>query len=168
VVELGFPMNAEEEKTFLLGVVLKRIGNFDLGTFKGRLVLQKTIYLLQSYGLNLGYTFSWYIHGPYSPELAKTAFRLQKSFTQIPVTEFTEPQIEAKFSDFLGFLGEEKTNGDWLEQLACTHFLKAINPEEEKSEIIQKVLKHESHFTKKQCQEAWAYLVRNKLVMGEA
>lgn len=157
-------MKMEDERTFLLGTLLKRIGNFNLGTFKGRLVLQKTIYLLQTCGLNLGYKFSWYIHGPYSPELTKDAFRLQDVYKQIPVAEFTNPKIESKFNEFVSFLGERKTDGDWLEQIACTHFLKVLNPEEDKEEIIQKVLRHEYHFTKEQCRRAWDYLEKRNLI----
>jgi uncharacterized protein YwgA len=161
---VGNYMGVEEQRTLVLGVLLKRIGNFDLSTFKGRLVLQKTVYLLQSYGINLGYKFSWYIHGPYSPDLTKDAFRLQKVFPQIPMAEFGDKKVEKCFEGFLNFVGEKKKDGDWLEQLACTHFLKVLNPEEEKTEVIHKVLKHEYHFTKEQCQKAWDYLEQNNLI----
>jgi uncharacterized protein YwgA len=157
-------MRIEERRTFLLGAVVKRIGNYNLGTFKGRLVLQKTIYLLQSYGLLMGYKFSWYIHGPYSPELTKDAFRLQSVYHQIPPAKFTDAKIEKRFTEFLQFLGDRKTDGDWLEQLTCTHFLKALNPIEKEEAIINKVLNHEYHFTKEQCQRAWEYLMANKLI----
>lgn len=157
-------METEEQRTLVLGALLKRIGTFNLGTFGGRLVLQKTIYLLQSYGLNLGYNFSWYIHGPYSPQLTKDAFRLQNIYSQIPAAEFTDPKIERRLTEFLKFVGDKKTDGDWLEQLACTHFLKSLNPAEKEANIIIKVLNHENHFTQEQCQRAWAYLVENKLI----
>ena len=41
-----------------LAAVLNDIGNFDMSNFKGRLTLQKTVYLLQSFGLDLGYEFA--------------------------------------------------------------------------------------------------------------
>lgn len=157
-------METEEQRTLVLGALLKRIGNFNLCTFKGRLVLQKTIYLLQSYGLNLGYTFTWYIHGPYSPQLTKDAFRLQEIYSEIPAAEFTDSNIENRLKKFITFLSDRKTDGDWLEQLACTHFLKALNPEESEEKIITKVLNHEYHFTKEQCKRAWSYLAENKLL----
>lgn len=154
----------EEQRTLVLGALLKRIGSFNLCTFKGRLVLQKTIYLLQSYGLNLGYNFSWYIHGPYSTQLTKDAFRLQNIYSEIPAAKFTDSKIETRLTAFIAFLGDQKTDGDWLEQLACTHFLKAINPTEKETIIIEKVRNHEYHFTEEQCKKAWAYLVENKLI----
>ena len=44
------------------------------GTTEERLKLQKTIYLLQAYGLRLGYGFSWYRYGPYSQDLVYDAY----------------------------------------------------------------------------------------------
>ena len=38
-------------------------------SFDDRLICQKKIYLLQSLGTNLGYTYNWYVRGPYSPAL---------------------------------------------------------------------------------------------------
>jgi uncharacterized protein YwgA len=161
-------MSDEEQRALVLGAVLKRIDSFNLCTFKGRLVLQKTVYLLQSYGLNLGYTFTWYLHGPYSPQLTKDAFRLQKIYDDIPAAQFTDTKIEQKLEKFLGFLGNRKADGDWLEQLACTHFLRELNPQEKEEIIIDKVLKHEYHFTRDNCEKAWAYLVENKLIRERA
>ena len=42
--------------------------------FDDRLKLQKAIYLLQEAGFAFNYKFSWYIRGPYSPELTEDAF----------------------------------------------------------------------------------------------
>lgn len=43
-------------------------------TFADRLILQKTVYLLQAAGVHLGYRFRWYLRGPYSPEMTAGAF----------------------------------------------------------------------------------------------
>ena len=43
-------------------------------TTEDRLKLQKTIYLLQANGLQLGYGFSWYRYGPYSQDLVQDAY----------------------------------------------------------------------------------------------
>ena len=152
------------ERALALGAVLKRIGNFDMSTFKGRLVLQKTIYLLQSFGLYFGYKFSWYIHGPYSPELTREAFKLKPFYRKVPHAKFAKSHTEKRFKEFLNFVGGKKRDADWLEQLACTHFLKALNPSANKEEIIEIVLNHESHFTKKECRKAWDYLIKLELI----
>ena len=157
----------DRERALVLGAVLKRIDNFDMSTFEGRLVLQKTIYLLQSHGLYLGYKFSWYAHGPYCPELTREGFDLFPIYERIPYIEFAKPKIKKKFERFLRFLGDKKNDADWLEQLACTHFLSVLNPRAKKERIINIVLNHESHFTKRQCEQAWNYLDENRLIEGK-
>ena len=157
----------ERERAFMLGVILKRIGNLKIGTFEGRLVLQKSIYLLQSFGFYLGYKFSWYIHGPYSPELTRDAFRLQSIYAEIPEVKFTDPEIEKCLIDFKKFLGNKDYDADWLEQLACTHFLKALDPKADRKTIVQAVLGHEHHFERKECEEAWDYLKQKNLIEKE-
>jgi len=156
----------EKERTVVLGALLRRIGNFDMSTFNGRLVLQKTVYLFQLFGLYLGYKFSWYIHGPYSPDLTRDAFRLQLIYRDIPRMAFSDERIERGVGNFLVFLGGRKSDANWLEQLACTHFLKALDPKADRETIIEKVTEHEYHFSKEQCRKAWDYLVENDLITG--
>jgi len=152
------------ERALALGAVLKRIGDFDLSTFEGRLVLQKTVYLMQSYGLYFGYKFSWYVHGPYCPELTREAFKIYPFLNKIPKAKFAKPQIEKRFQDFLCFIKEKKSEPDWLEQLACIDFLSSLNLDAKKEAIIKAVLNHENHFNKKQCEEAWKHLVKYDLI----
>ena len=157
----------DRERVLVLGAVLRRIDNFDMSTFEGRLVLQKTIYLLQSYGLYLGYKFSWYVHGPYCAELTRDGFELLPVYERLPHVKFAKPKTEKEFETFLRFIGDKKNNADWLEQLACTHFLSALNPRAKKDKIINIVLNHEPNFAKKQCEKAWNYLVENDLIEGK-
>jgi uncharacterized protein YwgA len=46
-------------------------------TFTERLLLQKRVYFIQQFGAPLGYSFGWYAHGPYSPELARDGFEIE-------------------------------------------------------------------------------------------
>jgi len=47
---------------------------FQISTFEDRLILQKAVYLAQAAGVNLGYYYHWYLHGPYSPSLTRDEF----------------------------------------------------------------------------------------------
>jgi uncharacterized protein YwgA len=38
--------------------------------------MQKAIYLAQAKGVNLGYYYHWYLHGPYSPSLTRDEFAI--------------------------------------------------------------------------------------------
>lgn len=135
-----------------------------MDTFEDRLILQKRIYLLQALGLFLGYRFNWYVHGPYSPDLTREAFKLVPIFKQVRKVKFAKERSERRFDEYLRFLGKRKDDGDWLEQLACAHFLKAIYPEKTREEIITSVLIHETHFTRNQCEEAYDYLSEHGLI----
>jgi len=48
-------------------------------TISDRLKLQKTIYLLEAAGMQLGYGFSWYKFGPYSQDLVRDAYTVLQS-----------------------------------------------------------------------------------------
>ena len=54
--------------------VLRSFGEINLDYFSERLRLQKLGYLAQKLGVNEGYPYSWYIHGPYSSALTSVLF----------------------------------------------------------------------------------------------
>jgi len=137
---------SEEELT--LGLILKNLDNFDMSTFQGRLILQKTVYLMQAFDIYIGHNFSWYLRGPYSSHLASIGFQLQENFDKIPKGKF-EKGVQKKFETFLSFMEDKKSDSDRLEILASIHFLKKIYPNMSKAEIIEKVKNKQKYFTKK-------------------
>jgi len=150
--------------TLKLGGVLKKFRDFSIETFEDRLILQKRIYLIQAFGLYLGYNFSWYIHGPYSPDLTRDAYKLDAIYELVPELKFEKSKYNSTFEKYIEFLDDRSDDGDWLEQLACTHFLKQIYPDKHREEIIQLVLEHEEHFNRRQCEDAYGYLVEWGLI----
>lgn len=44
--------------------------------FEDRLEVQKIPYLAQSFGIDLGYSFSWYLKGPYSKSVARDGYTI--------------------------------------------------------------------------------------------
>lgn len=141
----------------ILAGVLKRIGHFSMDEFSDRLNLQKHVYFLQVFGINLGYRFTWYLFGPYSPSLAKDGFELVDKPINININ-FSK-HGEEKFESFLHFLGEEKQNSEWFEILASLHFLNKVFTDKSKKEIIEMVKKkHGGAFDQERCEEAWEYL----------
>ena len=67
-----------------LGLFVKDINNFNMDDFDGRLRLQKTIQLLQSFGIDLGYNYHWYLRGPYCTDLTKDGFELKNIIDRYP------------------------------------------------------------------------------------
>lgn len=158
----------EKEKVLALGGILRRVGNFDatsfVSSFDARLIFQKTIYLMQAFGLYLGFDFSWYLRGPYSPMLAHCGYAIAKTNKPIPFAKFAESQSENRFEGFLEFLGPEKDNVEWLEILASIHMQKKLHPWKPKSDILKIVVHKQSYFTIEECKEAWAYLAKHGLI----
>ena len=164
-------MSEEETKTLVLGGLLRRIGNFEpnlfLTSFDARLVFQKTIYLLQAFGLFLGFKFSWYISGPYSPTVAHYGYQLAKMNKELPLVRFTRVKSERRFKKFLDFLGSRKNDREWLEIIASIHLLRKLYPRRSKNEILQLVANKQPHFSIQKCKEAWDHLREYGLVGEE-
>ena len=60
-----------------LKLVLNGLGiPSEISTLEDRKRVQKAIYIGQEAGADLGYSYGWYLLGPYSPELTKDYFTL--------------------------------------------------------------------------------------------
>jgi len=149
-----------------LGIILRSIDNFSMSTFDGRLRVQKSIYLLQSFGVYIGYNFSWYLRGPYCTKLASDGFALQENFQSFPKVRgrFKNKVTQNKFENFLDFMKNKKNDADKLEILASIHFLKKLYQKMTEHEILEKVKKKQIYFTPKQCKSAWNELKKEKLI----
>ncbi len=98
----------------LIGLVKRFYPDFNMRDFENRLKLQKIIYILQDRGLNLGYTFDYYLYGPYSTDLTRSAFQV-KDFGSVRIPHFTDPDKEQKFKEILSQLNPYKNDVKWLE-----------------------------------------------------
>ncbi len=105
----------------------------DLMTFLKRFQVQKQVYVAQIAGVDLGYRYGWYIHGPYSTSLTSDTFTLKQEIEDGD-TEFDEYRLHP---DVIERLEEAKklcqkadnftdSTDDWLELLASLHFLRHI------------------------------------------
>lgn len=97
-----------------------------MSTFRGRLILQKTVYLMQSMGIFLGYRFNWYVYGPYSPELPRHGFELAQRFQEVEPYEFHRESHRKSFDRLIDFLGDNRRNPIWLEAVASIHFQRRL------------------------------------------
>ncbi len=128
-------------------------GHFDLrrDSLEDRVILQKTIYLLQAHGLQLGYGFSWYTYGPYSQDLVYDSYKVLKSERELyeqraKGLRFSEGSLK-KFDDFRGLLGNVLEKPKELELLASVDFVcKTWYPEATKSDIDQWFFKHKQTY----------------------
>ncbi|MFI5461119.1 MAG: hypothetical protein ACHRXM_37405 [Isosphaerales bacterium] len=122
-----------ESSQIVLKLVLDEIGlQPQVSTFPERLSIQKTIYLTQLTGLDLGYRFSWYIHGPYCRELTSDAFQLVEALESnesVPGDRPLNP-LAREFAGKARTIWENQpshiASSEWLELLASLHYLKHI------------------------------------------
>lgn len=118
---------AENERELILSRILQLVGldHIDMDNFDNRLIYQKIIYLLQNYGLSLGYGYSWYVKGPYSSELAKTLFNItpQISSESAGFVFQDNEKIVSKITNFNSILKDEIQNPLFLEVLASIVFI---------------------------------------------
>ena len=139
-----------------LGVLVKDIGGFDMDTFDGRLTFQKTIQLLQSFGINLGYRYNWYLRGPYSPDLAKDGFKLKEVMGNVPslAIEFADDKDQAQYNEFKRFLVDKKDDPDKLEIASSICFLR--NDERlDKNTVLGLTEGKRKYFTMDECEGVW-------------
>ena len=156
-----------DRQTVDLGFVVRQsLGDrFTMDSFDGRLALQKAIYLLQACGAHMGYSFTWYLRGPYCPVLAAQGFELRHIYDKIPdePVEFADRAAQASFKKFLG-LAKGKSTGD-LEVLASLHYLRRTRPDLGDDDVkIAVQNKKGCSFTEGQVSKMWKELVDRELV----
>ena len=114
--------------------------NLKRNSTEERLKLQKTIYLLQTYGLQLGYGFSWYRYGPYSQDLVYDAYMVlgsEKNRYERTARSwnFSDGTIN-RFNEFRNICGDVLNNPKQLELVASVDFVrKTWHPEATQSKM---------------------------------
>lgn len=142
-----------------LGMLIKDVYSLDMSTFEGRLKLQKTVYLLQSFGIDLGYRFGWYLRGPYCPDLTKDGFSLMSEKQNVPniTPRFQDKGDQARYDRFKGFMGNKKENADLLEIAASICFRR--NDDGMDKDLALKLTEGKMpQFTKDDCETVWKEL----------
>ena len=154
-------MSEYPENIRKLARVLRGIGSFELQTFTGRLFFQKQIYLLQTLGLPLEYSFSWYLHGPYSPNLTRDGFNLLPIYSKL--NEEPLPQEKQIIDRFFSLFGTKTGDKTWLEVISSIHYLnkKFSRTKEEIREVINRKIQS---VTTEIFIEAWDILEAAELI----
>lgn len=133
-------------------------------TFSGRLILQKTVYLWESFGVPTGYPFNWYVRGPYSPPLTAVGFQIKDSFASIQPAKFVDSNVEQRFEDCLAFVGTRSGDARWLELVASTHFLAKLKPRPAKTLIYNTVAAKmgQPHLSRIEFDRGWKELAQSR------
>lgn len=115
-----------------LKLVLSEMGIPDtIETVDDRKRVQKSVYIAQLSGLDLGYRFGWYLMGPYSPELTKDYYNLAEavasddhSYKDVDLL----PGIKDRLHELKSLLAPpvdiSLNQEQWLELVASYHYLR--------------------------------------------
>ena len=141
-----------------LGLIVKHMGNFDMKTFEKRLIFQKTIYLLQSFGIDMGYRYTWYYHGTYCVDLTKDGFDLTHVIQRIPdiSPKFQYSADQARYDSFVKFMSDKKENPDLLEIASSISFLHKAGMDKEN--VLHLTESKKARFKKADCERIWTEL----------
>lgn len=109
------------------GLVFQEM-DIGIGDFEKRLISQKKIYLLQELGLNLGYSYNWYVRGPYSPDLTAYLYNNIDVLSGYLFGDYTLSEIAKEKVEIINLMADEKpldlSKGEWYELLASLLYIK--------------------------------------------
>ena len=148
-----------------LGYILKHIPGYEFSVdgFDDRLRFQKTVYLLQAFGINRGYDFSWYLRGPYCTDAAHDGYDLCDVYDSIPTGKkvFKSNRANKRFKEFCKFIDNKSTT--YLEIASTLHFRK-ISEDWDEARIKKVVEDRRDEFTKEMVDWVWDDMKEAKLV----
>ena len=118
-----------------------------IDSFDSRIKLQKLVYLSDSFGIPLGFGFTWYVYGPYSPQLTKIMFGKETGNSN-NITKI--PNVKNIILKLKNFLGDDIHSADKLELITSLHYICSLYdpPSSSKSEIISTLCEEKPKFSK--------------------
>ena len=121
-------------------------------TITDRLKLQKTIYLLEAYGMQLGYGFSWYKYGPYYQDLVRDAYTVlrseKKDYERATSSWCFSDETKEKIESFKNFFKDILDDLHKLELVASVDFVCTTwsSDEATKDKIVGIFKKHKTNY----------------------
>jgi hypothetical protein len=115
------------EKILCRSFHLLDLGKPDMGEFKDRIKYQKIVFLLQAYGLSLGYRFGWYIKSSYSSEsdhILYSIYTSNRTYENIDVLKFREhDKVIQKIKEFKEILGDKIDDDLYIDMLSSISYI---------------------------------------------
>ena len=120
---------------------------YNIERFSDRKRLQKITYLLEIFGVDFGFKFNWYLHGPYSPALTDVLYKNDKESVGREVPDSKDDQ--KKIESLKRFLGSDIKSSHTLELIVSLHYLMVIGRAQGKSdkEILELLNELKPFFT---------------------
>jgi hypothetical protein len=140
-----------------VAVYLKNLGmDTNLGTFAERVRVQKVVYMLKQFGADLGFGFTWYLRGPYSPSLTKTLFNPTGEDAQ-PLKQLNTKELKV-VNEMRNFLGSDFYSAERMELMASLVYLIKHGPENDlqtKAKIIRFLREEKPQYSLDEIEQVW-------------
>lgn len=135
---------------YLLPVYKKLFGeDFNYYEFKHRMKMQKAIYLLQEMGVPVGgYSYRWYLHGPYSQVLQDDMFEERGNPTkELVVSEESLELIEKLGEVFHSKKQERYEEDEWVECLGSMLYLerRVLPADADQDAVVTRLMAEKEH-----------------------
>jgi uncharacterized protein YwgA len=124
-----------DDRLTVLKLYVQELGEQgDITDFESRKRFQKTVYLGQLSGVDIGYRYGWYIKGPYSTGLTQDYYALADAVAngdddhkKKSLNEAVRQKL-ARIKDLFSVPeGVDLDKANWLELLASWHFLIVVS-----------------------------------------
>lgn len=156
------------------GIVFQKM-NISKDNFDERLICQKKIYLLQSLGTDLGYTYNWYVRGPYSPSLTNYVYNNLEVLESNDFSGYSLSQIAKNNIDKVNELLEDKRDdfgvASWYELLASLLYIYNNSSSwkigEAGNTIYKVLIRQKPQYNEEQCEYAFNALRKRGFVSME-
>jgi uncharacterized protein YwgA len=136
--------------------------------FSNRLIIQKYFYMLQEISKIKLFNFSWYIAGPYSPELTNIIYTQMleqhcgdwDKKVKLTVKGISLANKIKEVFDF-DFKTVKLKKHEWFELIASIHYIKSKNKNYNKSNTLSRIIKLKPQYTKEKVSPAVDYYFKN-------
>ena len=151
-----------DKKTAVFGI-LKRIKELDSHFFPDRLFAQKTIFILKyGFDIDLRYEFSWYLRGPFSPQITRDLYAI-KNTKNVEEMAFRDEEKEERFSNAVSFFKNNNFDSDDVEVLSSIIYAKKIL-EKNKDDCIAWVKEKKPRFKLEQIEDKYSIIEKEGLL----
>lgn len=145
------------------GLIFHGLNTIKKETLADRVIIQKKIYLIQELGIDLGYSYNWYIKGPYSPDLTSYVY---ENLDELVTADFSKHTLTPGVLSELGVVNnleldrpQNLTTSQWYELLASLHYIYknffVLNEEDRKKEnLIIQLRGKKPQYTEEDCETA--------------
>lgn len=143
------------------GLIFQRMG-ISKDSFDDRLICQKKIYLLQSLGTDLGYTYNWYVRGPYAPTLTNYIYNNLEILKSNDFSEYKLAGVAENNVNRVNKLVDDKvsdmTESSWYELLASLLYIEnnkqSWKIDDKEETLFGELIKYKPQYNFEQCKKA--------------